>query len=48
MIGIKESVCDMCGHSISNDDPKFTDNGTLIIGNPCLCEFCYLNLRRVI
>jgi len=40
-------ICDNCHVEIKKEDNQaFTDNGTIIEGGLCLCEFCYLNLRK--
>ena len=40
--------CVLCKNWIEEKDTNFyTDNGVLIEGQPSVCEFCYLNLRRI-
>lgn len=41
--------CGICGEYIEETDTQFyTDNGNRIEGNFKICEFCYLNLQKML
>lgn len=47
MIEKDRCICNNCKTEIHEyDNHIYTDNGSYIVGDFCLCEFCYLNLRK--
>lgn len=47
MIEKDKWICDICHEEISKEtNLAYTDNGNHIVGNFCICEFCYLNLDK--
>lgn len=48
MIEKDRFICDNCKTEIhESSNQAYTDNGVSITGQFCLCEFCYLTLRKV-